>query len=545
MSVIGSGSVMRIAIIGAGFAGLCTAKVLREHGLDVVVYDRTPDVGGVWSRTRRYPGLRTQHDKHTYAFSDHPMPRDYPERPSGEQVQAYLESYVERFGLGPVLRLGSEVVLAEPVRGPALPGRGGEDRFLVALGWDLTVEDVVSGARTTDRFDHLVVANGTAGEPAAPDLPGRAEFEAAGGRVLQTTELRTLAEVAGRRVVVVGYGQSACDLAVPVSDEAASTTVVARNLLWKVPPRLGRLGSEHLLLTRLGEGLFPYIDPAGPERLVHGPFAGARDALLARVQDAVTEQLRLEELGLVPPGPFENVARADLSLATEGFFERVAAGRIGVVRDHAVVRLRAEQGPLLELDDGTALAADVVVCATGFRQGMPFFPADVQELLLDRRGSFRLYRQIHPVRVSGLSFAGYNSSLVSPLSAEVGAAWIAATLTGHLRLPPAILMDNAIDRRLTWMEERTQGRHARGTSVVPFSLHNVDELLHDLHADVGHLTRLREWALPVRPAAYRRVLRRLRRRNARHGAARTAEPDRGPLEPAPAATPAPGGADPA
>src|ERR1700712_1376799 len=105
---------MKIAVVGAGVAGLCTAKVLHQAGHEVVVHDRTPDVGGVWSAERRYPGLCTQSAKDTYAFSDHPMPADYPEWPDGEQVQRYLESYVERFDLGRLLHLGTEVHRAEP-----------------------------------------------------------------------------------------------------------------------------------------------------------------------------------------------------------------------------------------------------------------------------------------------------------------------------------------------------------------------------------------------------------------------------------------------
>ena len=76
---------MKIAVIGAGFAGLSTAKVLREFDHEVVVFDKAPDVGGVWSVTRRYPGIRTQNNKGTYALSDLPMPRSYPEWPTGAQ----------------------------------------------------------------------------------------------------------------------------------------------------------------------------------------------------------------------------------------------------------------------------------------------------------------------------------------------------------------------------------------------------------------------------------------------------------------------------
>src|ERR1700712_2975018 len=105
---------MRVGIVGAGVAGLCTAKILSRLGHEVTVYDRTPDVGGVWSSTRRYPGLSTQSVRDTYAFSDFPMPDHYPEWPSGEQVQEYLADYVRHFGLAPLLPLGTEVRAAVP-----------------------------------------------------------------------------------------------------------------------------------------------------------------------------------------------------------------------------------------------------------------------------------------------------------------------------------------------------------------------------------------------------------------------------------------------
>src|SRR5882762_9501315 len=108
---------MRVGIIGAGVAGLATAKVLAQAGHDVVVYDKAPDVGGVWSRTRRYPGLTTQSPKAQYSLSDYPMPRGYPQWPTGEQVQAYLAAYAADSGLEPALRLSTEVTAATPAPG--------------------------------------------------------------------------------------------------------------------------------------------------------------------------------------------------------------------------------------------------------------------------------------------------------------------------------------------------------------------------------------------------------------------------------------------
>ena len=103
----------KVGIIGAGFAGLSTAKVLRAFGFEVTVFEKEPDVGGVWAASRRYPGLTTQNPRTTYALSDFPMPASYPEWPSGQQVQAYLQSYAEHFGLVPFLRMSTTGLTAQ------------------------------------------------------------------------------------------------------------------------------------------------------------------------------------------------------------------------------------------------------------------------------------------------------------------------------------------------------------------------------------------------------------------------------------------------
>ena len=69
---------MHIAIVGAGFAGLSTAKIFKALGHRVTVFEKEADVGGVWSASRRYPGLTTQNVRSTYALSDFPYPKSYP-----------------------------------------------------------------------------------------------------------------------------------------------------------------------------------------------------------------------------------------------------------------------------------------------------------------------------------------------------------------------------------------------------------------------------------------------------------------------------------
>jgi hypothetical protein len=422
---------MRVGIIGAGVAGLATAKVLKQAGHEVVVYDKAPDVGGVWSRSRRYPGLTTQSPKAQYALSDYPMPRDYPEWPTGAQVQAYLAGYASHFGLDPALRLSTEVT-------SAVPAAGG--------GWTITA----AGAARVDEHlhvDRLVVANGVFCEPAMPRYPGADEFTAAGGLVVPGTELHDEEQARDKRVLVVGYGKSACDITVPISQVAASTDVVARHLLWKVPRRVGGfLNFKMLLLTRMGEALFRYLRQGGVERFLHGPANGLRGRMINSIGSASVRQFGLRRLQLVPPGCMEDIVRGAIGLATEGFFEGVAAGRITVHPNRTIARLLADGGkPAAELDDGTRLPADLIVCATGFTQGVPFLPAPVQQRVLDGRGNFMLYRQIRPADVADLYFNGYNSSFFSPLNAEMAAVWIAADLAGAITLPePAAMRQQVV-----------------------------------------------------------------------------------------------------
>jgi cation diffusion facilitator CzcD-associated flavoprotein CzcO len=488
---------MRIAIIGAGVAGLATAKVLLQAGHEVRVFDRTPDVGGVWSRTRRYPGVTTQSPKAQYSLSDYPMPKDYPEWPNGAQVQAYLAGYAAHFGLESALQLETEVTSAR---------QDGEGR------WALTTRGVSrdggqDAPPTTELFDRLVVANGVFCEPAMPQYPGVAEFTAAGGNLLAGTAFHDGELARDKHVLVVGYGKSACDVTVPISKVAASTDVIARQLLWKVPRKIGGIVNfKMLLLTRMGEALFRYLYLRGMEKFLHGPGNGVRRRMIDSIGSVSIRQFGLAKLGLVPKGSMEGIVRGAIGLATEGFFEGVADGRIAVRRDQTITRLLARDGaPYAELNDGTTLPADLIVCATGFTQGVPFLAEDVEQRLLDERGNFMLYRQILPLDVPGLYFNGYNSSFFSPLNAEMAALWIAADLAKAVPLPDAADLRQAVVDQLAFMDRATDTHHCRGTKIIPFSMHNVDEVLGDLGLTVNVLVRASHWLNPINPAAYRAV----------------------------------------
>lgn len=481
---------MKIAIVGAGVAGLTTAKVLLQAGHQVEVFDRTPDVGGVWSSTRRYPGLTTQSPAAQYSFSDYPMPKR-PEWPTGAQVQAYLASYAAHFGVEPCLRLGTTVDAVEPADGV----------------WNV-VTRTSDAAPVSQTFDRVVVANGVFCEPAMPSYPGREEFEGAGGRLVAGSEVHDAEESRDKHVVVVGYGKSACDVTVALSSTAATTDVIARQMLWKVPRKIaGVVNFKMLLLTRMGEALFPYLRLRGAERFLHGPGDRLRRGMLNSIGSVSVRQFGLQDKGLVPRGAMEDIVRGAIGLATEGFYEGVEDGTIRVSRDTTITRLLADDlgRPCVELVDGTVLPADLVVCATGFSQGVPFLDRGIADKLFDERGNFMLYRQVQPLDVPGLYFNGYNSSFFSPLNAEMAALWIAADLAGSLDLPDPAARRAAVVEQLAFMDEATDGHHCRGTKIIPFSMKNLDEVLSDLGVQISPLVRASHWLNPIDPAAYQKL----------------------------------------
>jgi hypothetical protein len=164
------------------------------------------------------------------------------------------------------------------------------------------------------------------------------------------------------------------------------------------------------------------------------------------------------------------------------------------------------------LSTGEKLPADLVICGTGWKQETPFLDAQTQARIFDAKGNFRLYRCMLPPDVANLAFNGYNSSFFSPLSAEIGALWIAAWIAGALKLPSRADQIAATDERLAWIEKRTEGKHARGTNIIPFSMHQIDEMLEDLGLPISGAQRFMEWQVPINPRAYAKMASKLKAR---------------------------------
>jgi len=198
------------AVVGAGPHGLSALKALRQHGIAADGFERAADLGGNWNfgapTSRVYESTHLISSKPFTQFPDFPMPDSFPDYPSHRQVKDYFGRYADHFGLRGAISFGTEVVRAEPVDDGA--------------AWHLTVRDVVSAAETTYRYAGIAVANGHNWNPKLPSYPGLEDFE---GEVLHSADYKGADVLRGRRVLVVGAGNTGCDVAVESAQNAAHT----------------------------------------------------------------------------------------------------------------------------------------------------------------------------------------------------------------------------------------------------------------------------------------------------------------------------------
>ncbi|MGE0151579.1 MAG: flavin-containing monooxygenase [Reyranellaceae bacterium] len=459
---------MRICIIGAGLSGLVTARILRQQNHSVSVFEKTAEIGGVWRPAARYPGLRTQSPRDCYSFSDFPMPRDYPEFPDGAQVHRYLSAYVEHHGLA------SHIHRETNVNAVTRTERG----WLVRLAR-------ADGSQAAEAFDFVVCCNGVFSKPFVPDLPGRAEFEAAGGAALHSSALKSVEALARRDVVVVGFGKSALDIAEAALPVARRTTIVCHRTLWKVPRYLfGVVNAKHFILSRFAELWLPHDTMRGLRRFLHEKLPGAVSGYWKLSELTMGLLLGLRRAELRPPLPLRYSVGNCFGLAPSDNFRALRQGRLGL-RQGRLARFD-RQG--LVLEDGSTVAAQTVVFATGFVQECEFLEAGVRAALFDAAGVPQLYRLLVCPGIPAMAFNGYNGSGASQLTAEIGARWIAAWLRGSLTLPDIATMQAQIRRDLAQWRAVVQARRGLGFYASPFLFSYLDQLLADMGlppADAG------------------------------------------------------------
>ena len=308
----------RMAVIGAGPVGLGMARALKERGIPYDQLEADDDVGGNW-----YHGVyRSAHiisSRKTTQYTDFPMPAHYPDFPSRAQMVDYLRDYARHFGLRARIEFGAKVLIPRPRADELSDDRlaGGEQRIYKGLL-------VCSGHHWSKRW---------------PDYPGRFS-----GDYIHTKDYRDPAQLEGKRVLVIGGGNSACDVASEAARVGASCDLSLRRGYWFLPK------------TILGKPLveaMPLWFPVWLQRLI------LRGVLKIAVGD-------YRRYGL--PRPDHRIFEHHPTINSE-LLHYVKHGRIAPRPDIS----RFDEGRVHFVDGGSG-EYDVVVCGTGFHVDFPFLP---------------------------------------------------------------------------------------------------------------------------------------------------------------------------
>jgi dimethylaniline monooxygenase (N-oxide forming) len=415
--------------------------VLAARGIPFDCFEKGSMIGGNWryendnGTSSAYRSLHINSARKVMSYRAFPMPEDYPDYPSHWQVARYFDDYAERFGLTERIAFRTEVVSVEPIDGSGRAGGASTDG-----AWEVTVEDA-EGRRRTEAYRAVIVANGHHWKPRWPEpaFAGADDFD---GEQMHVHHYREPDVLVGRRVLVLGIGNSAVDVAVESSRIAEKTFLAMRRGAYVLPKFLG--GKP--------------IDEAAPPIASRLPLPVQRFLFNRMLRTAVGE---MTNYGL--PKPDHKLLEAHPTVSSE-LLPRLGHGDIAVRPNID----RFDGGRTVRFADGSEEEIDLVVYCTGYQISFPFLD---EKVFAVRDNRMPLYRRVVSVENSGLYFIGFVQPLGPSMPiAESQAEWIADLLAGRAVLPPAAEMRREIAAYDRWLSKRfvASKRHTIEVDFHPY-----------------------------------------------------------------------------
>lgn len=323
-----------VCIVGAGPAGLSAAVALKRRGISFRILDAGLRPGGIWDMGREdtpmYESAHFISSKTLSGFSDFPMPDAYADYPRHDRIQAYIEAYAEHHDLAAHIEFGATVTRAEPLEGDA---------------WTVTWTRADRG-QGHETFSALVVATGVTWHPNVPEIEGAADFQ---GELRHSKSYRAMDEFRGRRVLIVGAGNSGVDIACDAARTADRALLSLRRGYHFVPKYV--FGTPSDVFAHSGPSL-----PAWIERRVFG-------FLVNRVLVG-----DLTRYGL--PKPDHPILTSHPIMNTQ-VLHHLGHGDLTAKPD-----LERLEGTEAVFTDGSREEVDLVLLATGYRRAFPFLRLD-------------------------------------------------------------------------------------------------------------------------------------------------------------------------
>jgi dimethylaniline monooxygenase (N-oxide forming) len=391
-------STQKVCIIGAGSSGIVAAQVLDARGISFDCFEKGSQIGGNWryendnGMSSAYRSLHINTSRRVMAFKSLPMPDHFPDYPDHFQMASYFDEFADHFGLREKISFRTEVTKVEPADGE----------------WAVTVK-TESGAETTQRYRAVLVANGHHWDPRWPEpaFSGSEDFE---GEQLHAHHYREPDVLRGKRVLVLGLGNSATDIAVEASRIAEKTFLATRRGAYVIPKYVNGKPIDEL------SNPITAMTPLAVQR-----FFAMRALAVASAADPTAYGL---------PKPDHKLFEAHPTVSSE-LLPRLGHGDITPKPNIE----RFLGGRQVRFVDGTTEEIDLVVYCTGYKMTFPFFDPKILSAPDNR---LPLYRRVVSVERPGLYFIGFIQPLgpIMPL-AEAQAEWVADLIGGRTALPPA------------------------------------------------------------------------------------------------------------
>lgn len=421
----------RVAVIGAGAAGICAAKVLKDYGFDVSVFEMGSNIGGMWcyrndnGLSSAYRTLHINTSKSVTQFSDFPFDDDVQSFPDHVDMHRYLVKYADHFGVTPLIRFNTSVESIDPVTG------GNDDGSERSPKWQ-----VRTASSEVAVFDSVVVAAGHLHVPRHVPL-FQDEFH---GEYLHSHYYDDPDNYVGKRVCVVGVGNSACDIASDLCVTSKRCVIVARSGVTILPKLIfGKPFTD--LSMRLQRPWIPY---------------GVRRRIIAMMTWLVHGDM--EHLGFRKKSDKRVHTTSNGTIVTDIAYRRITVKQ-GIERI---------AGNRIYFADGSDDAFDVLIGATGYTTDLSFLADGAVE---QDDNQIALYQRIVPPASPGLYLLGYfNTDTALNYIFEHQAHWVAAVETGEAALPVEADMNRSVRVRQQWVADTYRGspRHHLEEESVPY-----------------------------------------------------------------------------
>jgi cation diffusion facilitator CzcD-associated flavoprotein CzcO len=377
-------SLPNVCVIGAGVSGLTACKSLSDFDIPHTCFEASDEVGGNWyfqnpnGVSSAYRSLHIDISKPSISFRDFPMPDRYPDYPHHTHIFEWLRDYADAFGLREQIRLNTRVKNAE--RAP-----GG--------GWSITLDD---GSKQS--FDALLVCNGHHWDPRFPSFPG--SFDGPQIHSHDYIDPTNPLDLHGKRVLVVGIGNSAVDIVSELGRKTVSDVVYisTRSGAYVIPKYLFGKPADQIVKTN------PRISLALQRRV---------GRILPRVFSG-----RMEDFGL--PTPNHNFLDAHPTVSSE------LLGRLGAGDAVAKGDVEELMGEEVRFVDGSVESVDAIIYATGYNISFPFFAPD---FLSAPENVLPLYKRMLKPGIDDLAFIGLGQPIptifpFSELQSKLAARWL-------------------------------------------------------------------------------------------------------------------------